>query len=97
MLKTASEIRDVLKSGTRIPGKTLNIFIKTANSRKFAVFVPRRLGTAVKRNHMKRLAREIYRQHPEWFENSWVIFSMKRYNEHYAALENEIRQLVKKP
>ncbi len=94
MLKHQPEIQEVLSSGKRVPGKFANMFFKTADSAKFAVLVPRRLGNAVHRNKMKRLAREIYRCNPEWFKQQFVIFFMKRYTTDYDALEKDIHQLV---
>ena len=96
MLKRRAEIREVLEQGKRHSGKYVNIFIKTADRERFAVLVPRRLGNAVKRNRMKRLAREIYRLHPDWFRNVSVVFFIKRYHPKFADLLEEIHQLVKK-
>ncbi len=84
----------MLKTGFRIPGKNVNIFTKTANDKRFAVLTPKRLGNAVKRNKMKRLIREIYRVHPEWFDGMKVVVFVKRYNPHFFILESEIRKLV---
>ncbi len=94
VLKKSLEIRDVLTTGVRIPGKNLNLFTKTANGKQFAVLTPKRVGNAVKRNKMKRLIREIYRTHPEWFDNMKVIVFVKRYIPHFSTLESEVRKLV---
>jgi ribonuclease P protein component len=96
MLKRRVEIREVLEQGKRLSGKYVNIFIKTADRERFAVLVPRRLGNAVKRNRMKRLAREVYRLNPDRFRNASVIFFMKRYHPNFTDLQDEIHQLVNK-
>jgi ribonuclease P protein component len=90
------EIREVLEQGKRLSGKYVNIFIKTADRERFAVLVPRRLGNAVKRNRMKRLAREVYRLNPDWFRHMSVVFFIKRYHPKFADLQDEIHQLVNK-
>jgi ribonuclease P protein component len=95
ILKSSKEIREVLHEGKRLSGKSINIFYILADEEKFAVVVPKRIGNAVKRNRMKRLAREIYRKNPVWFQNMKVIFFIKRFNNNYSQLETEIGQLVK--
>ena len=94
VLKKSLEIREVLTTGVRVPGKNVNLFTKTAKNKQFAVLTPKRLGNAVKRNKMKRLIREIYRTHPEWFDNMKVIVFVKRYIPHFSTLESEVRKLV---
>jgi ribonuclease P protein component len=94
ILKKPNEVQDILKTGAKLTGKNINIFYKTANENRFAVLTPKRIGGAVQRNRMKRLAREIYRRHPEWFEGKKIIFFIKRFHDNYNALENEIHQLV---
>jgi len=85
----------MLQKGTRLSGKTINIFFKTADQEKFAVLVPKRIGHAVKRNRMKRIAREIYRTNPHWFSGKVMVFFIKNFNDSYNSLEKEIFQLVK--
>lgn len=94
IIKNSAEIREVLQEGTRLSGKTVNIFLKTSDEDKFAVLVPKRIGHAVKRNRMKRIAREIYRKNQHWFSGKKVIFFIKRFTDSYSWLENEIGQLV---
>lgn len=95
ILKSFIEIREVLQKGTRLSGKTINIFYRTADEDKFAVLVPKRIGHAVKRNRMKRIAREIYRKNPHWFSGKEIVFFIKNFNDSYHRLEDEICQLVK--
>ena len=94
ILKKRDDIQDILKAGIKRTGKHINILDNTANENRFAVLTPKRIGTSVKRNKMKRLAREIYRKHPEWFGGKRVIFFIKRFNDKYVVLEKEIHQLV---
>lgn len=94
IIKSSAEIREVLQEGTRLSGKTINIFFKTSDEDKFAVLVPKRIGHAVKRNRMKRIAREIYRKNLHWFSGKKVVFFIKKFNDSYNRLENEIYQLV---
>jgi ribonuclease P protein component len=96
ILKNSKEIREVLHDGRRLSGESINIFYISADEEKFAVVVPRRIGNAVKRNRMKRVAREIYRKNPEWFQNMKVVFFIKKFNNGYSRLEIEMSQLVRR-
>lgn len=88
----------MLKQGRRIAGRNINLFVfsQPQLDSRFAVIVPRRIGPAVRRNRMKRLLREIYRLHPDWFEGKQVVFSIKRFTDNYHQLEKEVQQLVKR-
>lgn len=94
MLKKRSEIKAVLEKGKRIPGKTVNMFLLDSPENKMGVLVPKRIGNAVQRNRMKRLIREIYRTNIDFFDKKSVIFSVKKFNDHYADLKAEICELV---
>ncbi|NOX37895.1 MAG: ribonuclease P protein component [Calditrichaeota bacterium] len=96
ILKKPSEIRQVLNQGLRRSGKYVNLYTFPAKERRFAVLVSRRLGKATQRNRMKRLIREIYRLHPEWFENCLTVIYIKRFHDRFHELQDEIKRLVEK-
>ncbi len=96
MLKTPAEIKRVLDHGRRVAGRWVNIYRLPQKDTRFAVLVSRRLGKAVRRNHMKRLVREIYRLHPEWFEHRHTVIYLKRFRNNFLDLQNEIKRLVEK-
>ncbi|MFQ5583143.1 MAG: ribonuclease P protein component [Calditrichia bacterium] len=75
-------------------GSALDVYILRNKEKKFAVLVQKKLGKAVERNRMKRLIREIYRLHPNWFDNMQIIFYVKKKNFSYSSLENEIEKLM---
>ena len=60
----------------------------------FAVIMPKRIGSAVKRNRMKRLCREAYRKNPQWFAGKRVIIFGKKFIKSYHLLEDEIAQVM---
>lgn len=97
ILKRQNEIKSLLNGATKRSGKYLNLFFQNSTDEKFAVLVGRKAGTAVERNRMKRLVREIYRLHPEWFEGIRIIFYIKQVNITYNALKMEIKKLLSIP
>jgi len=93
-LRKSSEIRNLLNNSQKKSGAYLNIYIQNFSDEKFAVLVGKKAGSAVERNRMKRLVREIYRLHPEWFEDMRIIFLIKQVNINYSKLETEIKRLL---
>jgi len=64
---------------------------------RIGVTVSRRIGTAVKRNRIKRLLREIYRRHKEIFPPGYDIVLIARkqdQNTCYQTLYQEIRNAL---
>ena len=64
-IRRRPEFERVYQDGTRIAGRFMTVFM-LANGRRaprFGVAATRKLGCAVERNRVKRLAREIFRRH----------------------------------
>ncbi len=96
ILKRSAEIQSVFDAGIKRSGKYLTLFLKPVpeGEEKFAVFINRRVGKAVQRNRMKRLVREIYRLHPQWFKELSVIIYIKRFKDDFHHLQREVQQLM---
>ena len=61
--------------------------------------VTRRFGNAVVRNRVKRLARELYRHHKDWFPLRGRLVIVARQGAEkldYAGLEREVKQLCQR-
>jgi ribonuclease P protein component len=94
IIKHVQEIRDVLRSGKKKSGVHLNLYIVESSDEKFAVLVTKKIGNAVERNRTKRIIREIYRLHAEWFKKLRIIFYIKRIDFDYKTIEMEIKKLL---
>ncbi len=62
-IKSKSAISDLLKTGHRVKCPSFTIIFKknSLNSDRLGVIVSRRTGNAVKRNKLKRISRELFR------------------------------------
>lgn len=82
--------------GKRVSGKHISLFRVKSAEKKFAVLIHRRVGNAVQRNRMKRLAREFYRLHPDRFQKTETIIYIRNFLPDSQDFRKEIFALLKK-
>lgn len=93
MLKKQGEIRKVVNLGQRYSGDVFNLFIYPSDRTRVAFLVQKKIGNSVKRNRMKRLFREVYRLNRETFENKEVVFFIKKFQDDFHYLLDQIRKI----
>ncbi len=63
VIKKRDTFKEVIQNGKRYKYRYLRFFVMESDARQVGFTVPRCFGKAVRRNHIKRLLREIYRKH----------------------------------
>ena len=100
-LSTSKEFDNVFKKGKKFEGKHFRIYCEK-NSQGLArlgiVVSKKRQGNAVKRNRIKRLIREVFRQNKALFnsQDTVVIALNESHTLDYKSTQKEIRQSLLK-
>jgi ribonuclease P protein component len=92
-LKSKSDIERVIKSGKKISKNIFDIYINQSDKSGVAFLVSRKIGSAVKRNHMKRLFRESFRINKQKFHHREVVFIIKHYLNDFQKIFTETEKL----
>ncbi|HHW31334.1 MAG TPA: ribonuclease P protein component [Clostridiaceae bacterium] len=100
-LKKNYEFQRVYKKGRFYVGKYMILYILPNNSEKnrLGISISRKYGKSVKRNRLKRLIKESYRQYEEFIESGYDIVVTARHNldiPDFSAVKKEMKHLVKK-
>jgi ribonuclease P protein component len=85
----------VMKRGTRFfsPRFILHALPNEGPHAKLGVTVTRKVGNAVTRNRWKRLVREAFRTHPEWFATPMDLVVVVKRDASPGGLENVSTEL----
>ena len=102
MLKKNYEFRNVLNRGKPYFGKYIVVFIKKNNQHKnfLGIAISSKLGKAVKRNYVKRIIRENYKNVEEQIKIGYdMVFLWKKQNDIkqacYEFVEKDIQKIFK--
>lgn len=95
------EFLRVYKKGRFYVGKYMVIYILPNSSEKnrLGISISRKYGKSVKRNRIKRLIRESYRQYEEFIESGFDIVITARHSltmPDFSAVRKEMKYLMKK-
>ena len=102
ILKKNYEYRNVLNRGKPYLGKYIVVFIKKNNQHKnfLGIAISSKLGKAVKRNYVKRIIRENYKNVEEQIKIGYdMVFLWKKQNDIrqacYEFVEKDIQKIFK--
>jgi len=99
MLKKNYEFKNVLNRGKYYSGKYIAIFIKKNNKNInfLGIAISSKLGKAVKRNYVKRIIRENYKQIEEHIKTGYdIVFIWKKQQEIEQACYHRVEEDIQK-
>ena len=98
-IRKRAEYLTVQGLGRKLHSENFLVFARpsvTGGAARFGITVSKKVGTAVERNRVKRILREVCRRHKAWFpRDTAVVLVAKRsaVTQDYAAVERELGQL----
>jgi ribonuclease P protein component len=95
-LRHPHEFQHVFRHGTKLVTSTfiLHILPTSASCSRLGMAVSKRVGNAVVRNRVKRLIRELFRQHKAIFQPTCDVVFVARHYAAEASLEELTRQFL---
>ncbi len=99
MLKKNYEFKTALNKGKYFSGKYLAVFIKknNRNINFLGIAISSKLGKAVKRNYIKRIIREVYRNTEEQIKTgNTIVFLWKKNAEIKQACYENVKKDIEK-
>lgn len=94
-LRARREFVQVQRTGTRVRTRHFIIVLRASDRQRFGVTVTKKVAGAVGRNRVKRLSREAFRRHRDWFPMGHEIVLLARSGAHllsYEAVCAELQQ-----
>lgn len=100
-IKNKKEFQDILKTGFKISNNFFGIYFKDKQKEisRFGITLSKNFGNAVKRNHYKRITREIIRNNQNIFEKTkdYIIIVKKSCESlPFHEISNELVNLLQK-
>lgn len=97
-IKKNKEFQKIFEKGKRGFSAHLTILYLTSDQMKMGICVTKKHGKSVQRNRIKRLIREIFRQHQEEIKEnySYVILPKVAEEYDYKTLERDFIYIIKK-
>ena len=99
MLKKNYEFKNILNKGTYYSGKNLIVFIKKNNENLnfLGIAISSKLGKAVKRNYIKRIIREVYKNIEGQLKIGYsIVFLWKKKSDIQQACYESVEKDIKK-
>lgn len=100
-LKKNEEFKEVYKRGKSLANRFLVLYVKKNNlgRNRVGISVSKKVGNSVVRHRIKRLIREVYRLHEEYFHIGYDLVFIARVNAKdcaYNSIESAIYDLAGK-
>ena len=97
-IKKNADFQKLFNRGKRVFSPTLTLIYFPSNEPRMGVAVSKKHGKAVKRNRVKRLVREAFRQNVTLFERNYSVVILPKAAESYALkdFDKSLKICIKK-
>lgn len=98
-IRKRREFLEIQRKGRRIHLPDLVVVCRRGPRKRLGITVTRKVGTAVQRNRIKRLIREVWRRNRELFPSGWELVLVGRrtaVNATYTGLKLQLKEVSRK-